>query len=412
MSLKAVAAIWVLAPLLCGQQSPPSWQEQVRNFVHEQDWNSALQVVEREIARAPGDMDVRVWRARVLLWSGRLAEARNEYLEILAAVPDDPDNWLGLASTHWREGRPDLALQALDRALTLDPQRADIHAARGRMLKAENHIRDARQEFQRALELDPANQEARLGVLSLRSEPKHELRIGANTDLFSFTEASHNEEFSLKSQWARKWGTKAGFAAYRIGGVDARKGFGELTYKSSKWGALTLGGAAANDNGIIPKHEFLFDYDRGWKLGLEAVRGLEIDIGQHWYEYTAARILAVNQTATLYFARGWTWSLGLTEARSQFSGAGTEWRPSGTSRMGFPIVGGSEGRLAGNVFFSTGTENFAQADQIGRFSAQTYGGGLRLRLTSSQDLRGVAAYQKRTQDRSEINFGFNYGIRF
>jgi hypothetical protein len=120
----------------------------------------------------------------------------------------------------------------------------------------------------------------------------------------------------------------------------------------------------------------------------------------------------MNETALFYLPHDWTWSVGLTEARSHFSGTGAEWRPSGVTRLGFPIGGWEERRLGGNVFFAMGTETFAQLDQIGQFSSQTYGGGLRFQLTPRQDATGFAAYQKRTQDRREMSFGFGYGVRF
>src|SRR5215470_20393890 len=59
--------------------------------------------------------------ARVLLWSGKLAEAEAEYDSILTAVPNDPDHWLGLSQVYSREGRTREALQALDRAVALAP---------------------------------------------------------------------------------------------------------------------------------------------------------------------------------------------------------------------------------------------------------------------------------------------------
>jgi hypothetical protein len=59
-----------------------------------------------------------------------------------------------------------------------------------------------------------------------------------------------------------------------------------------------------------------------------------------------------------------------------------------------------------------GTEDFAQVDQIGSFASQTYGAGLRFRFTARQDITGYAAFQQRTQNRSETSFGFSYGIRF
>src|SRR5258708_34356778 len=98
-----------------------------------------MNLVDREIARAPQDMDIRAWRARVLMWSGKLPEAEHEYLEILAVVPNDPDNWMGLANVYSGEGRAANARKALDRAVELDPRPADLReAGRARLLRA-NH---------------------------------------------------------------------------------------------------------------------------------------------------------------------------------------------------------------------------------------------------------------------------------
>src|SRR6202171_123099 len=118
-----------------GQDQPAEWQTQVRKFAETKDWDSAMRIVERELARAPQDMDVRAWRARVLSWSGHVPEAEKEYLEILKVSRNDPDDWVGLASVYLREGRTEDSLRALDRAVELDPKRADLRAARARALR-------------------------------------------------------------------------------------------------------------------------------------------------------------------------------------------------------------------------------------------------------------------------------------
>jgi len=399
--------------LAWGQLVISTWQEDVRRRAEAHDWTAAIGIVEREVARAPKDMDVRAWRARVLLWSGKLADAELEYQAILAAVPNDPDNWEGLANTYSREGRTKEALRAINRAAELDPNRADIHAARGAALRALGAQNEARLEFSRALELDATNAEGRAGLISLHGESKHELRVGANSDFFNFADANQDEGFSLISNWTPHWATTVAAEGYHWGGVDAEKIMASLTRKSPRWGALTIGGAGAHDNGVIPKDEGFFAYDRGFRFHRSKfLRGFEIVYGQHWYWYTTARILTINETTLLYLTRGWTWSLGLTGARSHFSGTGAEWRPSGMTRLEFPITKWEERRLGGNVFFAVGTENFAQVNQIGAFSSHTYGGGLRFQLTARQDVAGFAAQQMRSQDRAESSFGFSYGIRF
>ena len=394
------------------QDQTPEWQLRVRSYADSQDWAAALWIVERQIARSPQDADLWAWRARILTWAGRLAEAEAEYLKILKISQKDPDVWLGLANVYLRQGRRQEALRALDTAVELDPKRADLHAARARALHTAGEGAEARHEFQKALTLDPANSEALLGIRSFEEETKHELRFGQENDLFDFTSPNHAELVSLTSRWNAGWSTSVAGNIYQRGGIQAEKFVGAITARIPTTAALTLGGATGHDNGVIPKSEAFFDVDRGWKSGAAAVRGIEFAYGQHWFWYQAARILTLNGTAILYFPREWTVSLAATGARSAFSGTGVEWRPSGVARLGFPVAHWAKKRLSGNLFFAAGTEDFAQVDQIGRFSSQTYGGGLRYQFTPKQDLTCYASYQKRTQDRTDTNFGFGYGIHF
>jgi tetratricopeptide (TPR) repeat protein len=403
----------ICSPNLRAQQPPQEWQTEVRKYAEAKDWANAMRIVDQELARSPQDVDVRAWRARVLTWSGYLTDAEVEYLQIVKVDRNDPDIWMGLASVYLREGRTQEALRALNRAVELDPMRDDLRAARGRVLRAAGERSEARLEFQKALELNPASDEARAGLISIRGEPKQELRFGFDEDLFNFASANRDQWASLVSQWTQHWATSVGGNFYQRGGMDAGKFAASVTGRAARWGALTAGGATGHDNGVIPKSESFFLYDRGWKVREDGVvRGLEATYGQHWYWYTTARILALNSSVIIYLPHEWTWSFGLTEARSHFSGLSPDWKPSGMSKLGFPIAGWKTRQLSGNLLFAAGTENFAQIDQIGAFSSHTFGGGLRLQLTARQDLNGFGAFQQRTNNKTETSFGFNYGIHF
>lgn len=396
-----------------GQTQTPDWEAQVRQYAEAQDWESAMRLVDQEIARAPHDMDVRAWRARVLTWSGRLAEAEAEYLEILKVSRADPDNWMGLAVVYLREGKIQEAQQAVEAAEELDPKRADLHAMRGRVLRAAGKRDEARAEFQKAQNLDPTSKEAESGLVSLRKEAKQELRFGQDNDLLSYTSGYHDESVSLGSRWSTHWSTSVAGDFYQRGGPDAGKFVGSITRRQPKWGAATVGGAVGHDNAVIPKSEAFFDLDHGWKTSEAGfVRGIEVVYGQHWYWYQAARILTLNGSGIISFPQEWTFSVAATGARSAFSGTSAEWRPSGAARLGFPLAGWGDRRLSGNVFFAAGTENFAVVDQIGRFASQTYGGGLKFQIDSRQDVTGYAGYQRRTQNRTDTSFGLSYGIHF
>ena len=396
-----------------GQRAANDWQAEVRKDTQAHDWAGALRIVDAEIARAPKDPDVRAWRARVLLWAGRNSEAEQEFAELVKVVPDDPDNWLGLGTVYMRQNRLPEALGTMDRAVNLDPKRADLREARARVLVAMGEPRKARLEFQQMLRADPANTAAREGLVSLRGEAKHELRIGMENDLFNFTSANHGQWLSLVSRWSSHWSTSVAGNFYQIAGIGAGKFTGGVTRTAPRWGSLTVGGAVSHDNAVVPRAEAFFAADRGWGISERTVlRGIELTYGQHWYWYATARILTLNESAIIYFPREWTWSVGLTQARSQSSGMPVDWKPSGVTKLSFPVLHRGARRLSGNVYFAAGTEDFAQVSQIGSFASHTYGGGFRFQLDTRQDITGYAGYQKRTQNRTDMNFGLSYGIRF
>lgn len=412
ISMLITAALLSVSPIY-GQYETPAWQTQVRKYAEARDWDSAMRLVDEQISLAPQNIDVRAWRARVLTWSQRLPEAETEYLEILKAAPNDPDNWMGLTSVYMREGKIQEAQRAIDTAAELDPKRADLHAARARVLRSAGERDKARLEFQEAMNLDPSSVEARAGIISLLGEPKHEFRIGQDNDLFNFSGANHIEWASLTSQWSPHWVSSVSGDFYQRGLADAGKFVGSVTRRQPKWGAAAVGGGVGHDNALIPKREVFFDLDHGWKTGeANFVSAIEFIYGQHWYWFRASRILALNATAIIYLPREWTLLLGETGARSVFSGTGPEWRPSVITRLAFPLARCGEKHISGNVFFAAGTENFAQVDQIGRFASQTYGTGLRIQIAARQDVTGHAAYQKRTQNRTDTSFGLSYGIHF
>lgn len=407
----AIGVLLIALPVW-GQSPSSDWQAQVRKLSDKKDWASAMRVVDQEIARAPADMDVRAWRARVLAWSGNFPQAEQEYLQILQVSKSDPDNWLGLANVYLAEGKPQEALHAIDTAIELDSKRSDLHMARGRALAAAGEGKSARLEFQKAISLDPANEEARIAQTSVLGEPKNELRVGQEDNTFNFLYPNYDGWASLRTQWDSHWSTTLIANFFKWGPADAGKFGAGVTGRLPKWGALTVGGDAGHDSGIIPKREAYFEFDHGWKIGERSfLRGLDLSYNQHWFWYSTAKVLTLTGVALAYLPHGWTFSVSEIEAKSDFPGLGQRWRPSEIARLGFPLTQKNE-KLSGNVFFATGTEDFASIDQIGSFASQTLGGGVRFAITERQDLSPYASYQKRSQGRTDTNFGLSYGFRF
>src|SRR5882762_1319281 len=352
-----VAALSIFAPRAVGQEQQSDWQIQVRKYCDANDWPAALRVVDQRIAQAPNDLDLKAWHARVLGWSGNLAEAQQEYLEILSVSPNDLDVWAGLGSVYMREGKEDDALLALGRAVQLDPKRADLRIAHTRaLLEAENR-NAAAAELKNVASLDLSSTKEPHAVEAGRRVVTGELRVGNETDFLNYSSANQASGTNLATRWTPFLRTNLAFAAYQRAGVLAEKFTASATANVHWLGSLTAGGAIAHDRAVIPKSEAFFDLDRGWKTGEATIlRGLELDYGQHWYWYQAARILTLTGNALIYLPRDWSFSLAATGARSAFSGTGAEWRPSGSMRVAFPLATRKTSQLSGNIVFAAGTE--------------------------------------------------------
>lgn len=391
------------------QETPRGWQADVRERVAAKQITAALGIVERRLNQSPSDLEARGWRARLLAWTSRWTEAEAEYRRVLDSAPHDVDVLLGLADVLRWQQRLDESLEHLNRAAELAPQRVEVHTRRGRVLQDLGCTAEARAAYGEALRLEPANAEARAGLDALESEPRHELRIESDFDHYPFTDDAQSVLTRLRSRLGSRWATDfAGNFQHRFGQHAGRFG-GSVTFHPVSAATLTAGGGAAHDEGVIPKSEAFFEYGHGFRLGESgALRGVELGYRQQWLWYRDARLLVLTPSLLVYLPRDWTWSVRIAAARSRFPGTPAEWRPSGTTRVTFPL----HRQLSGNLFFGVGTENFAQVDQVGRFSARTYGGGLRWKIARRHELSGYAFYQDRSQGRTQIGFGFSYGIRF
>ncbi|MCL5288989.1 MAG: tetratricopeptide repeat protein [Acidobacteria bacterium] len=394
---------------ISGRQAQADWQAQVRERVARREIAGALQIAEQRLAEAPQDLEARGWRARLLHWSGRREEAEREYRTVLEAAPNDTDILQGLADVLMAQQRYDEAMALVERARDLQPRSAEVEVRRGRALRAMGRSEEARIAFREALALEPKNDEARAGLDSVAEGPRHELRVGADFDKFNYTDHWRGVTLSLRSNLAARWTSNFSSTFYHRGGEEATQFSGTLTYRLSHRDALTAGFAAARDQGVIPKGEAFFEYGHGMNFGRQSfVRGMEMSYGQRWLWFDAARVVTFAPSALLYLPRDWTWQVALTVARSRFPGLPVGWRPSGVTRLTFPL----HRRVYGNVFYAVGTEDFARTDQLGRFSARTYGGGLRIALRQRQEWTAYLAYQDRTQGRKQTSFGFSYAIRF
>lgn len=400
-----VAVVLVTAGGATGQAaSGPDWQAEVRQLVAAKDLPKALAVAEARLAAAPEDVEARAWRARLLSWTGKLPDAEAEYRRVLQAAPNDVDILLGLADVLAWQQRFAESLEFVERAAALDAPAEEIEPRRERANRA---LKISVAELQ---PVEPAATQTRSATVTREpSEFRNELRIGADFDLFNVAQDAQAYSADLRTRWNDKWSTVAGGIFQRRFGERPARFTGAVTYRLTSNDAFTIGGAAGRHGGVVAKGETFFEYGRGVRFSQRGfLRGMEATYRQQWYWFRDARTLALTPGALFYLPRDWMWSVQVTAARSRFSGTPAEWRPSGVTRLTFP----SQRNVRPFVFFAVGTENFAQLDQVGRFSARTWGGGARWQINPRNDISGYALYQDRSQGRTQKSFGMSYGFRF
>lgn len=388
------------------------WTQTIRALAHERRFADGLALVDGRLAANAADAEARAWRARLLAWSGRWSEAEKEYRAALVGAPQDVELLLSLADVVYWQGRAAEALTLLAQAVAAAPAANVLGAAevrRGRILLALDRPREAQAAWERALALDPGNDEARAVLARLPRALRHLLRGGFDYDHLNYTTAAHVSTLSLRSQWPRRWTTDVSLQVHRRSGEAPARFSLAATVQLPAQHTLSFGAAKARDRGVIARSELFLEAGRGLRISETALlRGLELSLHAHAYRFRDGRVTALTPALIFYLPRDWTFALHATAARSRFTATPAEWRPSGMFRLGFPL----RRQVSGQLFFGAGTENFARADQVGRFSARTSGGGVRWQATPRHDFAVYALHQDRSQERKQTSCGLSYGFRF
>jgi hypothetical protein len=125
---------------------------------------AALAAMEARLDADPGNLDHRFERACLLTMLGRTEEAREAYLEILAARPDHEGTLNNLGALLYETGFRSAARTLYRQAVAAHPGKPMGRVNLGNLLCAEGALDEARGQFEAALALDPAHPEAHRGL--------------------------------------------------------------------------------------------------------------------------------------------------------------------------------------------------------------------------------------------------------
>ena len=132
-----------------------AWQEQ---------FEGALELLDRLIELQPSNFDARLARARVRAWSGDIAAAQAEVAEVLAVQPDNAEALEALALFQAWAGQFEQAFASYDELLAIAPGSSSAQLQRAQALAWAARFEASRSAYDALLARDPDDIEARLGL--------------------------------------------------------------------------------------------------------------------------------------------------------------------------------------------------------------------------------------------------------
>jgi tetratricopeptide (TPR) repeat protein len=132
------------------------------------EYGKAVENYEIASRLAPPDYQLMVDWGKALDDAGRLDEAADKF-QAATALEYDPEAWVLMGEVRGKQHRVDEALVALDRAQQISPGFELTYAIRGNVYESVGNLKLAAEQYQRVLELDPANDPVRKALERVRN---------------------------------------------------------------------------------------------------------------------------------------------------------------------------------------------------------------------------------------------------
>jgi tetratricopeptide (TPR) repeat protein len=149
--------------------------------------------------------DPQLWEAHLLLAqlltaNGQAPEALQEFKQVLAVQPNNPDALLGAAQLHVLAGQAEDAQKLFERLVSIWPTNTDGHLAFSQLLTARGQLDRALAEAHRAVELSPERADSHF-FLGQAFENKQQWSAAA--EQYKATAERDPERFDAFIRWAR-----------------------------------------------------------------------------------------------------------------------------------------------------------------------------------------------------------------
>ena len=149
-------------------------------------WERAQEIIDQLLSLYPQNLDLLLFRSRLLGWKGDFDAARQSFEKILTFDSNNIEAHLGLMDLAWWQHQEEQALCIGQKILALNPQEARVYFRIGKIYYRQGRFDEARQYFQQAINYDPNNQDYRQYLQLTQAHFKAIYEIRYSLEIISF----------------------------------------------------------------------------------------------------------------------------------------------------------------------------------------------------------------------------------
>jgi len=334
----------------------------------------ALQLFEQIAEQNSGDVEARIWIARLELRLGHTDKAEAGFRSVLRDHPTDVDARIGLGAALMRKGAWRDALAILVDAEREAGENADLFATLARAYRRGGDDRRALQYFARAKVLAPADADVVSGFESTAQAYGHSIGLeGYGEHLSPDTDAASGTLMLTVRAMERLHVEANARVQQRAGSSDAIGG-GGVRWRAGRATTVGVHAAGGPGNTFLPTSDVSGDV-------VQYTGNFEVGGGLRRLSFAAADVVAASPVLAWDAGGRWRLDARYTYSHSSFTATGDT---SGDHSVLLRDTWRGWRRVALNLAYAYGIESFEDltADRLSALGATTVASGVRISTAS------------------------------
>ena len=369
------------------QDAPDSSYDSAVALARSGNFEASLRMFEALSAQDRRNGELRVWIARLQLWTGHPDVAEPVVRGVIMEDAGNVEAWHVLGQTLLARQKVDEAVQALEQASRLAPSHADVLVSLGRAYRRAGETRSALTYLRRGAALAPTPENR---MLVEEVERNHAHRIEATVfgeELSGGVGTARGAEVLVNVRVADRLRLGARGGAQRKFGVYDRRAGVAAEWQARPKLAITGQVLSGPDNQVLARHDVEGEITYG-------LRSIEWALMARSLRFARAGVVSMAPAATWWVHDGFSISGRYTLARVDFRATSAVTSHSGFVRGSYRV----HPRLWLSASYAHGVESFETltVDRLGQLAADTGAALVRIDLPSLTSVFAGYEYQLRS----------------